>query len=451
MNHKNKDLTLDQGTLNWLLRFLDEVPERPVGDHLSDDLMSAYVREELPSTLVEQMDRHLASCEECAERMEWQLSFMDILTAEAQRRRCDEEVWRLRPVPTAAVFPEASHKTEEGWQENTVAFVFLSACQASAPAPEPPRSTEKATAEIAQLVTEFRSGNDREALDRIFHWCLQLVEYATLGTVSREDCFEIVAEVLLSQRENLRSPDLAPELATQKLLREITRKWRQLKRAPLHKPHPWSVAVWGNSDLADKNSAWAVTTLIGAGQNSWLDPVHNCPKSVGKSLFGGQFDFAPRLGRASVLGGFASYDVVWFLATKSSKESEICRPAVIDGQVRTNWRPEELFSPISCSYRTWGHVEVAQHTSMLYVHQCEVARTRTRRRRLLRKGWQDIFSAAACGDLDFVKACVQEDPRVLHQRGPHGISLIEFALAGNQGDVVEWLTAQVCCETPPEG
>jgi hypothetical protein len=448
MNHKNQELTLDQGTLNWLLEFLEELPEHPVGNHLPDDIMSAYVRDELPAPIVEQMDRHLASCEECAAKMEWLLSFTDILTEEAQRRRRDEEAWKLRPVPAGAVPPEDHSEKDEGRQGSTVALVALNTCQVSAPVQEPSRSTDKAATEICQLVQEFRSGNDREVFDKIFQWCLKLVEHATLRMLSREDCFDIVAEVLLNQRENLGSPDLEPELATQQLLREITRRW-QLKRATILKPQIPSVALWGDLASDEKNSLWAVTTLLGACERDLLSQVRFCSEREGHpSLVDVQFAWfkhpQPEAHRESSHWEWLKSGVLYFGRFSTKGEGRVCRPSTFDG-LRA-----ELYRPLLCSQQTWGHVAVAQHTLRHYVHRCGIAKARGSRG-LPRSGWRDIFSAVECGDLESVKACVQEDPAVLHQKGPYGISLLEYALAGNHGAVVEWLTTQGCYEITSEG
>jgi anti-sigma factor RsiW len=78
---------LSRTRLVWLLEFLNAVPEEPLGAHLPDERLEEYSREQLPAPIVEAMDQHLASCEDCAERLEWLLSFRDVLTKEAERRR----------------------------------------------------------------------------------------------------------------------------------------------------------------------------------------------------------------------------------------------------------------------------------------------------------------------------------------------------------------------------
>lgn len=50
---------------------------------------------------------------------------------------------------------------------------------------------------------------------------------------------------------------------------------------------------------------------------------------------------------------------------------------------------------------------------------------------LLEKGARiDLFAAAMLGKLEIVKAIVQDDPTVIHSRGPHTIPLIAHAKAG---------------------
>ncbi|HVG06167.1 MAG TPA: amino acid adenylation domain-containing protein [Thermoanaerobaculia bacterium] len=86
MNRKHEH-NLNREEIKRLLHFLHEAPESRVGDHLPDERLRAYVREELPPSMVEQMDYHLASCEDCAERMEWLLAMTEALAAEAQHRQ----------------------------------------------------------------------------------------------------------------------------------------------------------------------------------------------------------------------------------------------------------------------------------------------------------------------------------------------------------------------------
>lgn len=61
---------------------------------------------------------------------------------------------------------------------------------------------------------------------------------------------------------------------------------------------------------------------------------------------------------------------------------------------------------------------------------------------LLEKGARiDLFSAAMLGKLDIVKAIIKDDPKALHQLGPHTIPLIAHAKAGGDHsiEVVQYL------------
>ena len=52
---------------------------------------------------------------------------------------------------------------------------------------------------------------------------------------------------------------------------------------------------------------------------------------------------------------------------------------------------------------------------------------------LLAKGARlDIFAAAMLGQLEIVKAMLQAFPEMRHQRGPHGIPLLNHAKAGGE-------------------
>src|SRR5437867_3285347 len=53
-----------------LMEDLAAIPNSPVGDHLSDQEFTGYALELLPDGEVERLDRHLASCAECANEME---------------------------------------------------------------------------------------------------------------------------------------------------------------------------------------------------------------------------------------------------------------------------------------------------------------------------------------------------------------------------------------------
>jgi hypothetical protein len=59
---------------------------------------------------------------------------------------------------------------------------------------------------------------------------------------------------------------------------------------------------------------------------------------------------------------------------------------------------------------------------------------------LLTKGARmDIFAAAFLGKVALVKAFLHETPAALHQRGPHGISLMDHAKKGGHPEMVSYL------------
>ena len=51
----------------------------------------------------------------------------------------------------------------------------------------------------------------------------------------------------------------------------------------------------------------------------------------------------------------------------------------------------------------------------------------------------DIFCAAMMGKMALVKAFIEDDPNVVHLKGPHGIPLINHAKRGGQDKMVELL------------
>lgn len=51
----------------------------------------------------------------------------------------------------------------------------------------------------------------------------------------------------------------------------------------------------------------------------------------------------------------------------------------------------------------------------------------------------DIFCAAMMGKMALVKAFIEDDPNVVHLKGPHGIPLIKHAEKGGQDEMVELL------------
>lgn len=56
----------------------------------------------------------------------------------------------------------------------------------------------------------------------------------------------------------------------------------------------------------------------------------------------------------------------------------------------------------------------------------------------------DIFAAAMLGKLEIVKAILTDNPSAINQQGPHGIPLLNHALAGGEGnaDTIAYLQAQ---------
>ena len=58
---------------------------------------------------------------------------------------------------------------------------------------------------------------------------------------------------------------------------------------------------------------------------------------------------------------------------------------------------------------------------------------------LSRGARMDIFAAAMMGRLSLVRAFLNESPGLLHQTGPHGISLIEHAKKGGDHEVIAYL------------
>ncbi len=111
MNRTKHEHDLNREELKRLLDFLHEAPESTVEDHLPDERLRAYVREELPRSMVEQMDRHLASCEDCAERMEWLLAMTEAMAGQAQRRQ---------PAERALVSLSKVDPCAPGWTERAI-------------------------------------------------------------------------------------------------------------------------------------------------------------------------------------------------------------------------------------------------------------------------------------------------------------------------------------------
>lgn len=63
---------------------------------------------------------------------------------------------------------------------------------------------------------------------------------------------------------------------------------------------------------------------------------------------------------------------------------------------------------------------------------------------LLAKGARmDLFAAAMLGKIDVVKAFINDDPNVVHVKGPHGIPLLLHAKAGGQDDIAVLIEAML--------
>ena len=60
---------------------------------------------------------------------------------------------------------------------------------------------------------------------------------------------------------------------------------------------------------------------------------------------------------------------------------------------------------------------------------------------LSRGARMDVFCAATTGKIEIVRGFLEDDPRVIDLKGPHGIPLIRHAQAGKQDKVVEMLVA----------
>ena len=61
---------------------------------------------------------------------------------------------------------------------------------------------------------------------------------------------------------------------------------------------------------------------------------------------------------------------------------------------------------------------------------------------LSRGARMDVFCAAATGKVEIVRAFLADDPKVIDLKGPHGIPLIRHAQMGKQEKGVELLGAQ---------
>jgi hypothetical protein len=55
----------------------------------------------------------------------------------------------------------------------------------------------------------------------------------------------------------------------------------------------------------------------------------------------------------------------------------------------------------------------------------------------------DIFAAAFLGRLSLVKAFLHDNPAALHQTGPHGTSLLDFAKKGGDPEMVAFIAQRL--------
>jgi hypothetical protein len=61
---------------------------------------------------------------------------------------------------------------------------------------------------------------------------------------------------------------------------------------------------------------------------------------------------------------------------------------------------------------------------------------------LSRGARMDVFCAATTGKTEIVRGFLEDDPKVIDLKGPHGIPLIHHAQAGKQDKIVEMLVAR---------
>jgi hypothetical protein len=70
-----------------LIAMLRNLPDEPVGEHLSDDEFISYVMQELPDPDLERIDEHLDSCPECTAEMERLLEIYELWRKDPDRQR----------------------------------------------------------------------------------------------------------------------------------------------------------------------------------------------------------------------------------------------------------------------------------------------------------------------------------------------------------------------------
>ncbi|HWM89420.1 MAG TPA: zf-HC2 domain-containing protein [Thermoanaerobaculia bacterium] len=189
MDHEKKDFCLDHNQTTRLADFLCELPEGTIGDHLTEAQLSAYAGEELPPATVEVMDQHLNSCEKCAERLEWYLSFRGAMSEEANRRR---DV-------TSAQIGEGARNVREKLDHRT-----------------------KETLISEATLDALRSGYEQaKAFDKIFDACLCWVRRK--GELPHEVYMDIVSEAIFNELDTLRLPTLNAAEASKCLLLALGR------------------------------------------------------------------------------------------------------------------------------------------------------------------------------------------------------------------------------------
>ena len=119
--------------------------------------------------------------------------------------------------------------------------------------------------------------------------------------------------------------------------------------------------------------------------------------------------------------------------------------AIVKAAHRDLGRVEELLAEEpglanACWDRGGGDWETplggASHTGQKEIARC-----------LLANGARmDIFCAAMLGKIDIVSACLRDDPGVVRLKGPHGISLLAHAEAGNQRQVAALIESCAAAE-----
>ena len=95
-DQRKEDPILKPDEVGRLLEFLQEAPGTIEGEHLTEDDLASYGEGNHGEADTEWMDRHLASCEICAIRMEGKLKIL-VLAAEECRASFDLFLTRMEP------------------------------------------------------------------------------------------------------------------------------------------------------------------------------------------------------------------------------------------------------------------------------------------------------------------------------------------------------------------